>query len=182
MPLNESTRHMISSEQFAHMKPGVRILNVARGGVIDEAALATAIESGHVAGAALDVFEDEPLGADSPLRNLSQVVLTPHLGGSTVEAQEKVAVDVALQVLDVLEGRPARYAVNADSAAQGARFPDPVHRPGRTHGALPAPDQQPGDRPVGGHRTWGWPITTSTTSWPQASRACWPASSKNVST
>ena len=113
VPLNESTRHMISSDQFAQMKPGVRILNVARGGVIDEDALAAAIESGHVAGAALDVFEEEPLGPESPLRKLSQVVLTPHLGGSTVEAQEKVAVDVALQVLDVLEGRPARYAVNA---------------------------------------------------------------------
>ncbi len=113
VPLNESTRHMIDRTQFARMKRGVRILNVARGGVIDEDALAEAIESGHVAGAALDVFEEEPLGADSPLRRLSQVVLTPHLGGSTVEAQEKVAVDVAVQVLDVLEGRPARYAVNA---------------------------------------------------------------------
>ncbi len=113
VPLTDATRHLISTEQFHKMKPGVRILNVARGGVIDENALAEAVKSGHVAGAALDVFEDEPLAADSPLRALSQVVLTPHLGGSTVEAQEKVAVDVALQVIDVLEGRPARYAVNA---------------------------------------------------------------------
>ena len=113
VPLNDTTRHLIDRTQFQKMKQGVRVLNVARGGVIDEAALVEAIESGHVAGAALDVFEEEPLPADSPLRQLSQVVLTPHLGGSTVEAQEKVAVDVAVQVLDVLEGRPARYAVNA---------------------------------------------------------------------
>jgi D-3-phosphoglycerate dehydrogenase len=113
VPLNEVTRHMIGAEQFCKMKQGVRILNVARGGVIDEDALVEAIENGHVAGAALDVFEEEPLARESPLRKLSQVVLTPHLGGSTIEAQEKVAVDVAVQVLDVLEGRPARYAVNA---------------------------------------------------------------------
>jgi D-3-phosphoglycerate dehydrogenase len=113
VPMTDTTRHMISHNQFRMMKPGVRILNVARGGVVDEAALVEAIQNGKVAGAALDVFEEEPLPADSPLRNLPQVVLTPHLGGSTVEAQEKVAVDVALQVIDVLEGRPARYAVNA---------------------------------------------------------------------
>jgi D-3-phosphoglycerate dehydrogenase len=113
VPLNEATRHMIGLKQLSRMKPGVRILNVARGGVIDEEALAEAIGQGYVAGAALDVFEEEPLGSNSRLRQLRQVILTPHLGGSTVEAQEKVAVDVSLQVLDVLEGRPARYAVNA---------------------------------------------------------------------
>jgi len=95
------------------MKPGARLLNVARGGIVDEAALVDAIESGHLAGAALDVFDTEPLPADSPLRRSDKIILTPHLGASTVEAQEKVAEDVALQVLDVLAGRPARYAVNA---------------------------------------------------------------------
>lgn len=113
VPLNDATRHMIGPDQLARMKPGSRLLNVARGGIIDEDALVAAVKSGHLAGAAIDVFEQEPLPADSPLRTLPQIILTPHLGGSTVEAQEKVAADVAQQVLDVLEGRPARYAVNA---------------------------------------------------------------------
>jgi len=95
------------------MKPGTRILNVSRGGIIDEAALVEAIHSGHIAGAALDVFDSEPLDGDSPLRDCEQIILTPHLGASTVEAQEQVAKDVALQVIDVLNGGPARYAVNA---------------------------------------------------------------------
>ena len=95
------------------MKKGVRILNVARGGVIDEAALVDAVEAGIVAGAALDVFEVEPLPPESPLRRTNKIILTPHLGGSTFEAQEQVAEDVAMQVVDVLNDRPARYAVNA---------------------------------------------------------------------
>lgn len=112
-PLTPHTRHLINRERLLSMKPSARILNVARGGVIDEQALAEVIKTGHLAGAALDVFETEPLAADSPLRSLDKVILTPHLGASTVEAQEKVAEDVALQVLDVLNDRPARYAVNA---------------------------------------------------------------------
>lgn len=113
VPLSGQTRNLIGAVQFHKMKPGVRILNVARGGVIDESALVEAIEAGIVAGAALDVFEQEPLPADSPLRRTDKIILTPHLGGSTVEAQEQVAEDVALQVVDVLKDRPARYAVNA---------------------------------------------------------------------
>ncbi|RME57716.1 MAG: phosphoglycerate dehydrogenase, partial [Caldilineae bacterium] len=113
VPLTSATRKMIDRKRLAQMKPGARVLNVARGGVIDEEALVEAVRSGHIAGAALDVFEEEPLPPDSPLFDCPQIILTPHLGGSTVEAQEKVAEDVALQVLDVLEGRPARYAVNA---------------------------------------------------------------------
>lgn len=113
VPRTPQTVNLIDRPQFARMKPTARILNVARGGVINEAALVEAIESGQIAGAALDVFETEPLPADNPLRRLDQVILTPHLGGSTVEAQEQVAVDVALQVIDVLNDRPARYAVNA---------------------------------------------------------------------
>lgn len=113
MPLNDATRHAIDARRLQQLKPGARVLNVARGGIIDEQALLAALESGHVAGAGLDVFETEPLPADSPLRQNSRVILTPHLGASTVEAQERVAEDVALQVLDVLNGRPARYAVNA---------------------------------------------------------------------
>jgi D-3-phosphoglycerate dehydrogenase len=113
VPLTEKTRGLVGRDAFARMKPGVRILNVARGGVVDEAALVEAVDAGIVAGAALDVFESEPLAADSPLRANPKIILTPHLGGSTIEAQEQVAEDVALQVADVLNDRPARYAVNA---------------------------------------------------------------------
>ena len=84
-----------------------------RGGIVNEQALVEAVKSGQITGAAIDVFEQEPLAADSPLRDCEQIILTPHLGASTVEAQDQVAEDVALQVLDVLNDRPARYAVNA---------------------------------------------------------------------
>jgi D-3-phosphoglycerate dehydrogenase len=113
VPLTPQTANLIDRAQMKKMKPTARILNVARGGVINEAALVEAIEAGEIAGAALDVFADEPLAADSPLRQNAKIILTPHLGGSTHEAQEQVAEDVALQVIDVLNDRPARYAVNA---------------------------------------------------------------------
>ena len=113
VPLTEATYHMIDARRLQQLKRGARVLNVARGGIIDEEALAAAIESGHVAGAALDVFEKEPLTQDSPLRDNERIILTPHLGASTVEAMERVAKDVSVQVVDVLHGRPARYAVNA---------------------------------------------------------------------
>lgn len=94
------------------MKPTVRIVNCARGGIIDEVALAEALKEGKIGGAALDVYAEEPLG-DSPLTQLgSNLVLTPHLGASTAEAQINVAVDVAEQIRDVLLGLPARTAVN----------------------------------------------------------------------
>jgi len=112
-PLTPQTKNLISHEQLARMKAGARILNVARGGILDEAALLEAIERGHIAGAALDVFDEEPLTLDSALRSSDKIILTPHLGASTVEAQEQVAEDVAIQVIDVLNDRPARYAVNA---------------------------------------------------------------------
>lgn len=113
VPLTAQTTNLIDAPQLRRMKPTARILNVARGGVINEAALVEAIEAGEIAGAALDVFTEEPLPAASPLRRTPQIILTPHLGGSTFEAQEQVAEDVALQVIDVLNDRPARYAVNA---------------------------------------------------------------------
>lgn len=113
VPKTPETNKLFNRESLAKCKPGVRIINCARGGIIDEAALAEAIQSGHVAGAALDVFEQEPIRADSPLRELGdKVVLTPHLGASTEEAQIKVAVDVAEQIAAVLRGEPARSAVN----------------------------------------------------------------------
>jgi len=112
MPKTPETTHLINAEALAKMKPTARIINCARGGIIDEAALAEALQQGKIAGAALDVFEKEPLG-ESPLCDIGkQIILTPHLGASTAEAQVNVAIDVAEQIRDVLLGLPARSAVN----------------------------------------------------------------------
>jgi len=111
VPLTDGTRGLIGEAEMARMKRGARLVNTARGGLVDETALLRAIEEGKLAGAALDVFEREPLG-DSPLLRNERVVLTPHLGASTSEAQERVAIDVAEEILAVLAGAPARYAVN----------------------------------------------------------------------
>jgi D-3-phosphoglycerate dehydrogenase len=111
-PLIKETRHIINAKSIATMKDGVRIINCARGGIIDEDALCDAIRSGKVAGAALDVFENEP-PLESPLLDLDQVIVTPHLGASTVEAQLNVAVSVAKQCIEVLRGGTAKYVVNA---------------------------------------------------------------------
>ncbi|MFQ5860225.1 MAG: phosphoglycerate dehydrogenase [Dehalococcoidia bacterium] len=110
-PLTEETRNLIGEERLRLVKPSVRIINVARGGLIDEGALLKALEEGRVAGAALDVFAQEPPG-EHPLLQHPQVIGTPHLGASTQEAQREVAVEVAEQVLAVLRGEPARYIVN----------------------------------------------------------------------
>jgi D-3-phosphoglycerate dehydrogenase len=110
--LTEGTKKLIGAEEIQKMKPTVRIINTARGGIVDETALVEAIKSGAVAGAAIDVFETEPI-TEHPLFGLDRVVVTPHLGASTAEAQERVAVDVAHQVVAVLNGEPARWAVNA---------------------------------------------------------------------
>jgi D-3-phosphoglycerate dehydrogenase len=112
VPLTRATRGLIGREAIAKLKPGAIVLNVARGGVVDEAALAAGLESGQVGAAGVDVFEHEP-PADSPLLTAPNTLLTPHLGASTAEAQILVAEEVAAQVLDVLDGRSARYAVNA---------------------------------------------------------------------
>ncbi|MFH0826406.1 MAG: phosphoglycerate dehydrogenase [Candidatus Omnitrophota bacterium] len=111
-PLTEETKHMISAKEFAMMKKGVRVVNCARGGIIDELALVEAIKEGKVAGAALDVFEKEPLAADSPLLQVDNIILTPHLGASTEEAQVNVAVEVAQIVADALLGKGIRNAAN----------------------------------------------------------------------
>jgi D-3-phosphoglycerate dehydrogenase len=112
VPLTRGTRGLIGREAIARMKPGAILLNVARGGVIDEAAVAEALSAGRLGGAGIDVFEREP-PIGSPLLDAPNTILTPHLGASTAEAQVLVAEEIALQVLDVLDGRPARYAVNA---------------------------------------------------------------------
>ncbi|CRG86056.1 D-3-phosphoglycerate dehydrogenase [Talaromyces islandicus] len=115
-PLIASTKGMISTAELSQMKAGARILNVARGGTIDEVALLAALESGHIAGAAIDVFTSEPPEENSSAAKLishPKVVATPHLGASTVEAQENVSIDVCEQVLNVLQGSLPRSAVNA---------------------------------------------------------------------
>jgi len=112
MPLSEETRGMIGRDAFACMKSGVRILNCARGGILDETALAEALASGKVAGAALDVYEKEPPPADLPLRKFPQVIMTPHLGASTAEAQEGVGVEIAEAVRNFLLRGEVQNAVN----------------------------------------------------------------------
>lgn len=116
-PLLKETRHLINEEAFAKMKDGVQIINCARGGIIDEDALYGAIVSGKVAGAALDVFETEPF-VDHPLLKLPEVIATPHLGASTVEAQESVAVDVSLDVVNFFKGEAVRNPVNLPSVSK----------------------------------------------------------------
>jgi D-3-phosphoglycerate dehydrogenase len=112
IPKTPDTANLINAEAFGKMKPTARIINCARGGIVDEQALVEAIKAGTIAGAALDVFSQEPLG-ESQLRELgANVILTPHLGASTEEAQVNVALDVAEQIRDVLLGLPARSAVN----------------------------------------------------------------------
>lgn len=110
-PLTATTRGMVGPQELTMVKPSVRIINCARGGIIDEQALFEAVEAGRVAGAAIDVFSEEP-AVDNILTKSDRIIVTPHLGASTSEAQVNVAVDVAEQVLAVLFGRPASYAVN----------------------------------------------------------------------
>ncbi len=113
MPLTDATRGVIGAAELKRMRKGARLINVARGGIIDEQALADAIRDGHIAGAAIDVFTKEPPDPANPLLQLDQVVVTPHLGASTREAQVNVAFDVADQIVEYLAGGTPRYAVNA---------------------------------------------------------------------
>jgi D-3-phosphoglycerate dehydrogenase len=110
VPLTEDTRGMIGSQALARMKPGVRLTCAARGGVVDETALLKALESGQVAGAALDVFAQEPPG-DAPLLKHPNLIATPHLGAQTEEAQIRAATDIAEEVLAALNGAPLRWRV-----------------------------------------------------------------------
>jgi D-3-phosphoglycerate dehydrogenase len=112
MPLTAETRHILDAGRLQRTKRGVRLINCARGGLIDEAALAQALRDGHVAGAALDVFEIEPLPLNSPLRDAPNLVLTPHLGASTAEAQESVGIEIAQSIRAVLLEGTIRNAVN----------------------------------------------------------------------
>jgi len=111
-PLTEETKHMLSDEEFKIMKKGVRIINCARGGIIDEKALVSALKEGRVAGAALDVFEKEPPDKDNELLKMDNVIVTCHLGASTEEAQVNVAIEIAESVRDYLLGKGIRNACN----------------------------------------------------------------------
>ena len=115
MPLTPETKHMLDARRLALCKPGVRIVNCARGGLVDETALLVAVQNGQVAGAALDVFEVEPPPADFPLRTDPRLVFTPHLGASTAEAQESVGIEIAAAVRAALLDGVIRNAVNAPS-------------------------------------------------------------------
>ncbi len=115
MPLTEQTEGMVNAAAFAKMKKGVKIVNCARGGIVDEAALAAALASGQCGGCGFDVFVEEPLAKDHPLRSLPKAHLSPHLGASTSEAQENVGVEVAEAAITVLGGGSPANAVNLPS-------------------------------------------------------------------
>ena len=116
-PLTAQTRGLLSRPQLEATKPGAFVLNVARGGIVDERALADALASGHVGGAAVDVYATEPMAPDNPLRGAPNLVLTPHLGASTAEAQDRVGLEMAEQVNMALAGVTPPYAVNAPAIA-----------------------------------------------------------------
>ncbi len=138
-PLTKETYHMIDRSAFEKMKQGVYIINCARGGIIDEEALYEAIVSGKVAGAALDVFEREPVDPNHPLLKLDQVIVTPHLGASTIEAQKVVAIEIAKQVVDYLLHGIVRNAVNVPSiSAEVLKIIQPVLNLGEKIGLLTA--------------------------------------------
>jgi D-3-phosphoglycerate dehydrogenase len=125
VPLTDQTRNILSAENLAKTKKGVRVINCARGGLVDEAALAELLKSGHVAGAAFDVFSEEP-AKDNPLFNLPNVVCTPHLGAATSEAQENVALQVAEQMSNYLLTGAVENALNMPSVtAEEAKIMGP---------------------------------------------------------
>jgi D-3-phosphoglycerate dehydrogenase len=111
VPIADDTRNLIGEAELALMKAGSYLINCARGGLVDEDALAGALASGHLRGAAVDVFEEEPV-VESPLLAAPNVILTPHVAASTAEAQDQVSADVAVQVLDFFAGRPVSFPIN----------------------------------------------------------------------
>jgi D-3-phosphoglycerate dehydrogenase len=114
-PLNDDTRGLIGAAQLALMKPGAAIINVSRGPVIDEAALIAALAGGRLSGAALDVFQAQPLPDDSPLRGFEQVLLSPHVAGITIDSMRRMSRGVVDQAIDILAGRPPKHFVNPDA-------------------------------------------------------------------
>lgn len=112
VPLTEETRNLMGADEFGSMKPSAWFINTSRGGLVDEAALIEALNSGLIAGAGLDVFASEPLDPQSPLARFTNVILTPHVGGLTNESSIRMAVAAAEAVLDVIEGRTPAHVVN----------------------------------------------------------------------
>ncbi|MBS3822130.1 MAG: phosphoglycerate dehydrogenase, partial [Phycisphaerae bacterium] len=136
VPLNDNTRGMLNARTFAQCRDGVMVVNASRGGVIDIPSLIEALDSGKCAGAAIDVYEDEPPAEDDPLRAHPKVLCTPHLGASTAEAQEAVSTDACAQILEYLRGEGLRGAVNLggvrmDLDETQQRFADLVKRMAR---------------------------------------------------
>ncbi len=119
VPLLDSTRNLVNAERLALLKPSARLVHAARGGIVDETALCDALDAGRLAGAALDVFTVEPLPAEHRLRSTKNLILTPHLGASTVEARENVSIDVAEQVVTCLQRGIALNGVNVPPIAPG---------------------------------------------------------------
>jgi len=137
VPLTDTTRGMLNPDSIAQMKKGAFIVNVARGGVVEEAALAEALKSGHLAGAALDVFVNEPLEEDSPLRQAPNLVITPHLGASTTEAQELVATEIAEAVRAALAEGDLSRALNAPAiGSETMKLLGPLFTLGKALGRL----------------------------------------------
>jgi D-3-phosphoglycerate dehydrogenase len=141
VPLSEETKSLIGAKELARMKKSARVLNVARGGIIDEQALADALKAGAIAGAGVDVFSTEPIPADNPLLKAPNVILTPHLGASTVEAQENVAVEAAQLMADFLLKGQVANAVNMASVdpkelAEVRPFVDLARRLGLLHAQI----------------------------------------------
>ena len=142
MPSTPQTRHLVNAERLARARKGIRIVNTARGDLIDEAALADAIESGQVAGAALDVFDKEPT-VDHRLQMLPQVVATPHIAASTREGQELVGVETAAALRDFLRDGIIRNAVNFPSVStEEFRKLQPVRRARREARRVPGADER----------------------------------------
>ncbi len=136
VPLTAETKGMIDAAALSLMRPGSFLVNVSRGGIVVESDLAAALTTGHLAGAALDVFEEEPLPPPSPLLGIPNLVLTPHLGASTAEAQEQVAVEICAAVRLALVEGDISQAINAPSLTGVARLAPPILEMGRRLGVL----------------------------------------------
>lgn len=121
VPKLPATTGLLNAEGFAKMKDGARLVNASRGGIVDQAAMIDALQSGKLAGAAVDVFDSEPLAADHPLRTMDNVVLTPHIGASTAEAKRRVAVDMATQIVTCLQTGEVVNGINTEAVAASKR-------------------------------------------------------------
>ena len=136
-PLVASTKGLINDDAFEKMKDDALLVNAARGGIVDEAALARAVESGKIAGAALDVYAKEPVASESPLLGVANILVTPHLGASTSEAQDRVAYEIAHQVIDFVKRGQIKNAINVPSLpAETAKHLEPYMEVAKKLGAL----------------------------------------------